>query len=170
MVIINECSVILFYFIFLVLTIINQLNFKISNLFREIDFIHILPKWTFFAPNPGTFDFHLLFREMDHEGNISNFKEINLLERSTLISLVWNSNKRLKKALFDLVLDLGSINNYENKDNYKITFSYLAILNFLSCQRLKSNTIRIQFAIIRSDGYISTNKPTLVFNSDFHDL
>src|SRR5688500_2497266 len=98
---------IFFFSIWFVLSIINQIDHKLVQGIKQNDIFHVLPRWTFFAPNPGFSDYHLLFRHKLATGEISHFKEISLTAQKNLLSAVWHPGKRTKKALSDLVRDLS---------------------------------------------------------------
>lgn len=159
-----------FYGAFFIATILNHFRFPFIDKLRSLDFLNLLPKWSFFAPTPGTSDFHLVYRSMNELGEITEFKEIILTDRNYLLSLFWNKKKRVKKALFDLVIDLSNTRYGDNVEHLQISFSYLALLNFVIGAREKNNVGKIQFAILKTDGFIGGNQPTLLFNSDFHAI
>ena len=155
-----------------ILTIINQFNYKWVQKVKKFDVFHLLPRWTFFAPNPGTSDYHFVFRLMDVNNNVSSFTEIPLYGNRNFLSAFWNSNKRVKKALADLVMDLNRqcVSKEINEENIKISFSYIALLNFLSNVPKSTNTKSIQFAILKSQGFIDDEIPSLIICSEFHNV
>lgn len=131
----------------------------------------LLPQWNFFAPNPGTYDFHLVYRVKSSNG-ISAFREVPLHHREYLISAFWNSEKRLKKVLFDLVIDLAASTAAmgSGKGAIKTSFSYIALLNFLTGVPKGPDAESIQFAIMSSTGFLEFEKPTMILCSAFHHL
>ena len=48
--------------IWFVLSALNQID-PISTRLAPYDPLGLLPRWTFFAPHPGIYDYHLLYRE-----------------------------------------------------------------------------------------------------------
>ncbi|TKC06224.1 hypothetical protein [Pedobacter frigoris] len=164
-------AVIAFYGIWFLGTICHQFDYKWVAGIRKFDYFRILPRWTFFAPNPGTTDYHLLYRHMDKNDQVSDFKEIPLHDRHAS-SFIWNASKRSKKVLFDLVQEMNRICNREdvNEAAVKLSFSYICILNFLTKIPKAQDTKSIQFAIVASSGFIEYGEPTLTFCSDFHHV
>lgn len=162
----------LFFALWLILTIFNQFSFKWVNQMKKKDVFHLLPSWTFFAPNPGTSDYHIVYRTMDVNENISAFIEIPLHNNRQLMHACWNSSKRVKKALTDLVMSLKKLCAVQDlkKEKLQVSFSYIALLNFLTHLEKSSSVKFIQFAILESKGYNDTNPPQLLICSDFHHV
>jgi hypothetical protein len=163
---------ILFFALWLLLTILNQFNFKWARQIKKQDVFHLLPSWTFFAPNPGTSDYHIVYRTMDDNKNISAFIEIPLQSDRQLTHACWNSSKRIKKALTDLVMSLKKLCAAEElkKEKLQVSFSYIALLNFLTHLEKSASVKFIQFAILESKGYNDPNPPQLLICSDFHHV
>lgn len=165
-------AIISFFSVWLVATVINQFNYNWVRVLREIDIFHILPRWTFFAPNPGTSDYHILFRQMDDDNNISEFHEVPVYGKKKFFTFLWNPQKRAKKSLIDLSVDmkrLVSINRL-NPENIKLSFNYIAFLNFYNNEVLNPNTKYIQFAVMVTTGYIEYEDPYLLICSEFHHV
>lgn len=163
--------VLVFFALWLVATLLKQLDFPWARKVVAFDVFHILPRWTFFAPNPGTSDYHLVYRKMDAQNNVSEFLEFPFHERNRLCFL-WNPDKRVKKALMDLAIMMNQLcaSDEYNENNIGLSFSYVAILNFLSSVPLGSNTRSLQFALLVSDGFIDLKEPRLVICSEFHSV
>lgn len=75
----------------------------IANWFLESDVFSIIPSWNFFAPNPGTTDYHLLYRDKLESGELSVWREIPIDKEPSLLRAVWNPRKRKSKVLSDVV-------------------------------------------------------------------
>jgi hypothetical protein len=167
---VTALSIIVFFSLWLVATVINQPNYKWAKRLTGFDVLHILPRWTFFAPNPGTSDYHFVYRQMDEEGAISAFKEISLLNERSLIACFWNPDKRVKKALLDLSISMNQliVTKEVNENNLRLTFPYVAFLNFLSKFSFDDKTNSVQFLILVSCGYMDYSDPKLIVCSDFH--
>lgn len=124
----------------------------------------LVPKWNFFAPNPATQRYHLLYRLGDHESNLSCWKEINLNKRSWY-TFVYNPSKRLSKGFFDIIIDMSSkpISDISN-----LNISYLLILNLVNDKVQNSfNTTYYQYMIMVKD-FPDDAKPRVLFLSNIH--
>ena len=172
MVILTDVLIIIFFSCWFILTFINQFRFSFTKKLKSTDIFHLLPVWTFFAPNPGTSDYHFVYRVMNENNRVSEFIEIPLHENRNLISAFWNAQKRVKKALADLVMSLKQIceTKAADDDNIKLSFSYIALLNFLSNIPKPPDTKFIQFAILESGGFIDSENPRLIMCSEFHHV
>jgi len=151
-------------------TVLTQFSYPWAERLKAFDSCHIFPRWTFFAPNPGTSDFHLVFRQKNPLGEISDFLEVPLHIRGRW-AFIWNPDKRVKKGLFDLAVTVGRLCATGECDERNITFSfaYIALLNYLTYSQLAPDTDAIQFALLSSGGFISAFEPSLVMCSGFHD-
>ena len=59
-----------------------------------------VPNWRFFGPRPGSYDTHLLYRDL-HDGEPGPWDEIPVTGDRPWYALVWNARNRSPKALFD---------------------------------------------------------------------
>ena len=96
------------------------------------DALGLLPRWNFFAPNPGTHDFHLLIRDCVRPDVFTNWTrvEIGLASRSW-VSALWYPGGREPKALYDIGMDaLVTAATLEfDPGRMQFTPPYLALLN-----------------------------------------
>jgi hypothetical protein len=114
----------------LLLTIICQRpRWKPLQTLKYNDLAAFIPAWTFFAPNPGTTDTRILWREMLFGGSISPWHEV-LPPNNGPLRPVWNPTKRQRKLITDvgpMVLCLAHTNP---KSEYTlISLPYLIILH-----------------------------------------
>ena len=70
---------------------------------HTLDVLGAVPSWNFFAPNPGTTDYHLLYRDRLDSGEISDWREAPIDKESTLLKAIWNPGKRKSKVLADVI-------------------------------------------------------------------
>lgn len=149
---------------------------KISTFIKSyIDCFGLIPLWTFFAPNPGKRDYHILYRDKKKDETISNWQELSITEERTLFSWFWNPDKRDKKILSDVVQNLISqLPHYkgENKSTNLLMFSmpYIIILNALSHYNKTSDTDYRQFMLAESAGYLKETQPAIILLSIFHKI
>lgn len=88
------------------LTIVNQFNVRWMRLVRAFDVMLLIPRWRFFAPDPGLSDFHLSYRTLDEDGAASDWEEIDGIAHRTLRSALWNPEKRVTKAVIEVAVAL----------------------------------------------------------------
>jgi hypothetical protein len=163
-----------FYIGWLLLTCANQPVFKTHKLINRQDLFRLVPVWTFFAPNPGVSDFNLLSRVKLDDGTITTFEEIPLRSKKELRTALFNPERRLQKALNDhartILAQIDTEITEENRENIKLTFSYISVLNYCAKLPLAPHACAVQFIILESFGYRELMEPRLILNSDFHRL
>jgi hypothetical protein len=163
--------VIAIFALWLVGTLVHQLDYPWAKGITGHDLFRLLPRWTFFAPNPGTSDYHLVFRERNGAGDVSPFLELPMHARGRWAFAI-NPDKRVKKALMDfsIMLNQHCASDDYDENNIRLTFSYLGILNLLSRIPLDPATNSIQFGVLVSDGFTEVAEPRLLLCSEFHDV
>lgn len=164
------------FLIWLIVTVICQFDdWKIAIEIRTFDFLNLIPLWTFFAPNPGKQDYHLLYRDKGQGGTVSDWVEVDLQEERYPYSFIWNPDKRDKKVLSDIVQDLimtiRSDNGERNKNYLIVTLPYLAVLKVVcNKERCLTETAHRQFMLAGSHGFNSSEAPAFILLSMFHPL
>ena len=164
------------------LTILWQFK-KVREEWRFLQYVNVfnwLPVWTFFSPNPGMTDVHLVFRDKDDEGQISDWQEAEFMQVRKPVHTFWNPNKRLIKLMVDATSEVKIIqmglkehSAAEIMDNPQITFSkgYLILLHFaFSFPGIYEGSKSRQFALVYSSNMEKTRTITPIFISGYHEL
>lgn len=152
-------------------SIIHQFRFKWWHTFARFDVFNLLPRWTFFAPNPGRTDLHLVFRSLtdSHPGPWIEVKST----RFNAWRWVWNPTRYSNKVISDLVNNLHQI-MYANK-NYPraIIFSgpYISLLNIVMHQPVPDKTAtHRQYAIVATQGFQEDRMIVIKYISEIHHV
>lgn len=177
-------AIVIFYIAFfglwILLTIFWQFDYirKTSALIRKLNTFNILPIWTFFAPNPGMYDTHLLFRDKLENGDITNWKEVDVVQKRKLYHFIWNPLKRKNKLIIDAISEVKTIKNSESQyatdkavlDNQiKFSKGYLLLLNIaFNSKKLNSNSKSRQFIVLDSCNLNSNRSLIPLFFSPYH--
>ncbi|WP_343522559.1 hypothetical protein [Pedobacter sp.] len=133
------------------------------------DSFSLVPAWSFFAPNPGTSDYHLLYRDKLDNDSLTVWKESNF-EKTSFAKAFWNPNKRKSKTLFDVIMSFTGLEK-DDAISIKYSLAYLMVLNHVSNYiRHSPFSKSTQFIIVEKFGYISQEEPKIIFVSEFHDL
>lgn len=156
--------------VWLILSAINQLKVPALESLRVYDIFALLPNWSFFAPRPGTFDYHLLFRDRDSSGRFGGWQEIPLANQRTLWGAVWNPQKRNTKVLTDAVQVIASRVTRGSITAIPFSIPYLTVLNYISHISCSRGSTHTQFMVLRSEGFLLHKDPELVFLSHIHRL
>lgn len=164
-------SILTFFSVWLLISICCQFNkTKIGTFLRQLDLFSLIPYWSFFAPNPGTTDYHLLYRDKVDSNTGSYWKEYKLSSNRSLVGAVWNPKKRTKKVLSDAVSSLITLSKDLKDNEYKTTLPYIALLNFIASIPRGNTATATQFMIMESYGHFTERKPVVIFRSEFHKI
>ncbi|MBB6271141.1 hypothetical protein HDF26_001568 [Pedobacter cryoconitis] len=162
--------------IWLLLTILCQFrNTKFSGYIRhKVDVFGLIPLWTFFAPNPGKSDYHLLYRDKIDEDIHGDWEEMDITEERSLWSWCWNPDKRDKKILADVIQSLvASIPHYKGDKGYDLlmfSMPYLIVLHAVSHCKCNSGSVQRQFMLAETSGYLKETSPSVILLSVFHQI
>jgi hypothetical protein len=163
---------ILFYSIvtlWLVITLFAQ-HSRFQPLINSIDAFHVIPRWTFFAPNPGTRDYHLVLRDRCRDGRMSSWKSVSIYSPRPRFGYLWHPQKRASKIMNDaiqsikLLLKCGDV----GATGLPFTMPYLLLLYYAAhAVPPEADAIEFQIAIIESTGH-EKRKLECSFLSSFH--
>jgi len=164
-----------FFSFWVLLTIAFQLPSKYLKSLKwlpYLDLFSLIPRWTFFAPNPGQSDYNLLYREIWHNECQSNWREVNIGLGHNSHRYLFNPKKRISKAIFDLTSSIVKDSYAYNKKPEFITISlpYIIILNYITYKENSPYANAIQFVIIESFGFHPKHEPKLILTSSTHRL
>ncbi len=165
--IVLSASILLVWFI---VSLLSQVTRVPLAALKSRDVFSLLPRWSFFAPRPGTFDYHLLFRDYLTDGSYSAWQELPLADQRTISGALWNPEKRCRKVLSDIVRSLIQLRETSTKSAFVMSIPYLITLNYISSVEHNLHAQSTQFMILRTDGFLTANEPRLVFKSDLHRL
>lgn len=139
---------------------------KVYSILTLSRFPLAIPVWTFFAPRPGKFDYYILYREVDYDGNFSNWFEMYKERRKPLLKMLWNPTRDLEKAILDVTIGLAReiVNHKDRIDYIALSVPYITILNLVSNHTRFHNTAKVQFTLFQK-----TSKETIeIFTSGIH--
>jgi hypothetical protein len=158
----------------------GQIHSKRISRIRRHDLFNLIPLWTFFAPNPGTSDYHVLYREKARDGSISAWSEIPLTHKRSWIAALWNPMKRETKVLADIVNSVAILIEYHREqktppstvgDAVMLSTPYLILMNIVVTRVGRSATTeQRQFALVESHGFDSRDLPAVILCSPYHAL
>lgn len=159
-----------FLSIWLVLIAITQIPSKLSSYIHDIDYFSLIPSWTFFAPEPGVTDYHLLTRIKLKSGDITPLVVESITNNKIITNAIWNPKKRKHKVLTDVVQTFARL-SFEFPKNLSLTTPYLLILNYISqIYKIQYKGEQIQFVIAETKGFQLKKEPKIIFMSEFHEL
>lgn len=134
----------------------------------------LIPDWRFFAPNPGMWDNHLLYRDELDDGTTTPWREVNPSAQRFWVHILWYPDRRDEKALFDLVSAIARTTvdeRFTDVRDIQVTTAYLMLINYISRrQPHHPHAKATQFLISRSAGRDEGEPPLALFLSDVHPL
>ena len=171
-----------FFSAWLILTIFWQFSYcrENSKLLRRINFLHILPIWTFFAPRPGMSDTHIVYRDKLRSHQITGWTEVSLIDERNPFHWLWNPRKRLDKLAVDALSDVKFIKNRGTKDGsedtaiqqqVKLSKGYLILLNIVFKQpKIEPESMWRQYAVLDATHTAGERTIAPIFFSPYHEF
>ncbi|MFN0051095.1 MAG: hypothetical protein ACKV0T_02830 [Planctomycetales bacterium] len=152
---------------FFLMTVLCQMDSLWASHVRSWDLVGLIPGWSFFAPNPGRVDFHLLFRDELPGGAVTNWQEIPLAEHRRWHDFLWNPQRRLKKVLFD---SFGTLSrDLLRGSNLQLSVPYLVLLSYVAQYPRLYPCVRTQFALMVSSPADPDAEPVEILMSERHE-
>lgn len=167
-----ETAAVVFLALWFAASVVNQFGFEWWKRWKRFDVVGLIPRWTFFAPLPGTTDFHLYYRDVSADGDVGDWRELAFATARSPVDMFWNPLRREKKMLVDAVQQIVQVAAQLEGDGRGVvlTTSYLLLLNAVAALPKAAATRARQFMILESDGYFAAGEPRLVLRSDAHPL
>jgi len=158
--------------VWLLLSILNQFSFPFfKNAVAQYDRWLLLPKWTFFAPNPGCTDYRLLYRDFNDREQPSQWREVPMVRKRAWADAIWNPDKRLSKGLFDLAQSLMIIRqDYDNPAVLMTSIPYVALAHYVEWLPRDQPVKSRQFMIVQTHGIFASSGPDVLMHSGVHDV
>jgi hypothetical protein len=125
-----------------------QLATRTSEFKRRLDPLNMFPDWRMFAPEPVSYDFHVLVRSIDSSGVGGAWKEIGGTRRRRPWHAIVHPTRRSDKAIFDACTTLMQIAAAAPGSDLAGTAPYIKITALSAGQCDDSDCF--QFLIMRS--------------------
>lgn len=128
----------------------------------------LVPSWTFFAPRPGIYTYHLVYRDIDEVGEVGAWHEVRTPASTAWWCALWNPQKTLKKALIDMTMELVRVMklHHDEPELIKISMPYLSLLTYVTQQPRLTLPEFTQFALLQS----TAGRFDTIFLSALHRL
>jgi hypothetical protein len=163
-----------------VLSIINQFTNRYGKWVRQrLNTFGVIPGWTFFAPTPGTSDYHFVVRDLVCN-TYSDWVEIEWCTPRRFREAIWHPSRHRAKLVVDCVnalmltikeMKAVGLNVEEEPQRWMVSLPYLALLNIVvSVPPTVPGVTARQFAIIEQKGGEPLANPKLLVCSPPHEL
>lgn len=135
----------------------------------KIDPFQLLPRWTFFAPNPSIRDAHLLVRYELSDQSLGRWHTVPFAGPRRPLDCVWNPNKRARKVLSDATQSLKVMRARKwSHANLQCTLPYLLLLRYCWARSERpDDAVSYQYAIVETSNR-ENRAIWLAFVSAFH--
>ena len=153
----------------LAITLLSQHDF-FSKAFGGFGIARVIPRWTFFAPNPGVTDYHIVVRDRLPNGTTTGWKHVPFAQGRTSVDLIWNHRKRSRKVLHDSVqmLRVCAVSSGCPKGEL-FSLPYILLLRYSVVSVPPQTGAVRQFAVIESRGH-SARALEATYVSSFHKV
>lgn len=169
--------------IWFALSALNQIN-PISTRLGPYDPLGLLPRWTFFAPHPGIYDYHLLYRECESVETplttpqmceaakhvVGPWMQVPGIypDAGSSRFMLWNPQRRVTKTITDIVAGMTQLRLTYPKlgEGVQYTTYYWLLLHLIEQQSRREG--QRQFALVQTHGFPPERESALFFMSNFH--
>ena len=134
--------------VWIVLTVLAQFeSSSVATKVKILDTFHLIPRWTFFAPNPCLSNYHLVYRDFLLDGSCSSWAEVHgLITPRGVWGSIWNPRKRRAKCFIDVVQMLSA--HPPDQQPPVLSFGYIWALHMcIFLPRTQAAQFR-QFAVV----------------------
>lgn len=152
------------------LTVLMQFR-PLAAVINRFDPFRFVPVWTFFAPNPGVVDYHLVVRDEHYDGSVGSWFPLMIAKDRDALNILWNPQKRAKKILIDAVQSLIAVCKHPSysEGHEVVSLPYILLLHLAeTAPESNKGRKRRQFAIVESSGHREKTMQ-LSYLSQFHN-
>ncbi len=165
--------------IWFLLSVISQFDHTVVDRMRRHDCFGLIPIWTFFAPNPGQTDYHLIYRDKvrDEQGS---WTEVPMVHTRTMWHFLWNPHKRVNKVSSDVVSGIAGVVAHHQelgtpaeriREALVLSLPYLILLSLVTRQDKRGESaLSRQFAVAETYGFTKARGPAVLLCSLFHTV
>lgn len=153
--------------------------------------VALIPRYNFFAPNPGTDDYYVVYRNRSADGSVTEWTiPEDVYDPPDRLRWIWNPYYIPSKVVFDATQALAQSVEFDDEEaddldevaapnsteqvvpvnsvETQLNVYYLTILEFVTSQEHESGAEEVQFAVMQGSRSTSEYRPTFV--SRFHSL
>lgn len=151
-------------------SVLNQFPRSSAWAITAWDHIGFVPFWNFFAPEPVSSDYYLVYRHFGSDGWIGPWQDFTVPPKRALLSWIWHPHRRSRKIImetaFAIITNAATV---EESASIRLGTPYLLILHCVSRAPRFSDSVAVQYAFIRQS-HRGSNESPVAFVSDIHLL
>lgn len=151
-------------------SVVNQFRLGSWRKVTAHDRFMLLPRWTFFAPNPGRTDPHLVFRDC-RDCEPGPWREIGWAPPNRWLWWLWNPGRYPRKAVSDLaaaVMTGAAAATGSDARLATLSPAYIALLQCVMAQPGAVSGGLRQFALVHSRTFAAQRPLQVAFVSEWH--
>ncbi|WP_405833251.1 MULTISPECIES: hypothetical protein [unclassified Streptomyces] len=150
-----------------------QFSDKVGDRLPRARALGLIPLWTFFAPQPGMHDMHLLYRDKLPGGSTGEIRSVPITEDRRIRHAVWNPKKFRNKVLWDAIDSLTAQQSSLSRDGrdlraIMLSSAYLTLIGLAMQMPRPSNAVSRQFIVGRDKSFGVGADRAVIFVSEFH--
>ena len=156
--------------IFFLASVIHQFRLPWWQRIASRDRLILLPRWTFFAPNPGRHDLHLVYRDWTN-GQPGGWVELAIPEDNPRWRWIWHPSRFPSKGQSDLLNGLfQSIRTCRAEPELvMLSGAYISLLQWVMAQPgVTGEDSKRQFAIVATQGFSQDRSLQVRYISGMH--
>jgi hypothetical protein len=113
-------------------SVVHQFQPRYWRRWAARDVLGLLPRWSFFAPNPGRHDLHVVYRDRTDE-SWGSWVELGAAPAPRWWRAAWNPHRYARKAVMDLVNGVRAV-PVDRSRSHLLSSSYVALLDWVMRQ------------------------------------
>ncbi len=155
--------------IFYVASILYQFK-GLQKRINKFDKLHLLPNYSFFAPNPLVNDFRLVYKINEENLGNSSWEELNMYKKFSFKRIFWNPFKYYNKGMIDICQYLTrEFHAVKDKDKMKLSLNHINIVLtiFRYLQKKGKKISGLKFAIVSSEGCEDLKIKKVIYDSNY---
>jgi hypothetical protein len=164
-----HAAAVAFFALWFVATVVKQLRTPWAKVVHRRDRFAIVPMWTFFAPNPGRSDLHVLYRDQRADGAFTPWTELGTSAVRSRWAPLWNPRKRVGKAVHDAVGALALLPRDVGPE-VMVSSAYLTLLTTVCSAERPADARYREFVVAATDTTDPGARPRVRLRSALHPL
>jgi hypothetical protein len=163
-------AVVAFFVAWFVATVIKQFRGRAARAVQRCDRCSLVPQWTFFAPNPGRSDLHVLYRDVLADSTVTGWSELALAVPRSRWTTLWNPQKRRRKAVSDAASALAIVPKELVGPELMVSDPYVMLLALVVAANGRPDARFREFVIVATDSTAATAQPRVRLKSALHPV
>jgi len=164
---IRDLLIILVFAAWAVFSLLCQGTSRLKARLKSFDLFNILPNYKFFCPNPVRYDYHLYYRTQQKDNLLSEWQEIPIGKRTSILCSIWNPRKRERKVFHKAIKTLKGFKK-QSSGNLRSP-AYQLLLSYIKKHAGQPGCVSTQFRITYKQDLDLQSGEKVFYTSVFHE-